>query len=254
MDHVTSTDGTRIAFDRTGNGPAIVMVVGAFCTRLTTKTLSYVLAPHYTIFEYDRRGRGDSGDAPSYAVEREYEDLAAIIAEAGGSAFVYGHSSGAALALGAAAQGVPMRKIAVYEPPFFPGQESPGAFTEEVRELLAAGDREEAALRFIVNTGAPREAAEQIRNAPFWPDMLAIAHTLPSDLTLSDLGAVDLNWTAGIREPILALFGGESADWASNAARLIAETAPDARASVVEGQAHGVSDETLAPVLRDFFV
>ncbi|GAA3885119.1 alpha/beta hydrolase [Leifsonia kafniensis] len=254
MDHVTSTDGTRIAFDRTGTGPALVMVVGAFCTRLTTKTLTAVLADAYTVYEYDRRGRGESGDAALYSVESEFDDLAAIIAQAGGSAFVYGHSSGAALALGAAAHGVRMRKIAVYEPPFFPGQPAPGAFTQEVCELLASGDREEAALRFIVNTGAPREAAENLKNAPFWPNMLAIAHTLPYDLTLSDLGAITLDWTAGIPEPILALSGGKSADWAPNAARLIAAMAPDARASVIEGQDHGVSDEALAPVLTQFFV
>ena len=254
MDYATSADGTRIAFDRTGSGPAIVMVVGAFCTRLTTKTLTALLAPEYTVFEYDRRGRGDSGDAAAYAAPREFEDLAAIVAEAGGAPFVYGHSSGASLALGAAAQGVPMNRIAAYEPPFFPGQESPGAVTQELRDLIAAGDREEAALRFIVNTGAPRESAEQIRQAPFWPDMLAIAHTLPYDLTLSDLGATTLDWTAGIPVPILALSGGKSAEWAANAARLIAQTAPDARASVIEGQDHSVSDEALALVLKEFFV
>lgn len=254
MDHVTSADGTRIAYDRTGTGPALVMVVGAFCTRLTTKTLTAVLAADYTVFEYDRRGRGASDDATEYEVQREFDDLAAIVAEAGGAPFVYGHSSGAALALGAAAQGVAMKKLAVYEPPFFPGQESPGAFTRELRDLLADGDREEAALRFIVNTGAPREQAEGIRQAPFWPDMLAIAHTLPYDLTLTDLGATNLDWTAGIPVPVLALWGGKSADWAPNSARLIAETAPDARARVIEGEAHGVSDEALAPVLKEFFV
>ena len=254
MERVTSADGTSIAFDRTGSGPALVIVVGAFCTRLTAKTLTAILAADYTVYEYDRRGRGDSGDASVYSVEREFEDLDALIAEAGGTAFVYGHSSGAALALGAAAHGVPMEKIAVYEPPFFPGQDSPGAFTQEVRDVLAAGDREEAALRFIVNTGAPREAAEKIKLAPFWPDMMAIAHTLPYDLTLSDLGAVSLNWTADIPVPILALAGGTSAEWAVNVAEGIAATAPDARARVLEGQDHGVSDESLAPVLKEFFV
>jgi pimeloyl-ACP methyl ester carboxylesterase len=254
MAHVTSADGTRIAFDRTGSGPALVLAVGAFCTRLTTKTLTEILAADYTVFEYDRRGRGDSGDSTLYTVQREFEDLSAVLVEAGGDPFVYGHSSGASLVLGAAAEGVPMRKIAVYEPPFFPGQPSPGAFAQEIRDLLAADDREEAALRFIVNTGAPRESAEQIRHAPFWPDMLAIAHTLPYDLTLSDLGVVGVSWTADIPVPILALFGGKSADWAANAARLIAATAPDARAEVIEGQDHGVSDDALAPVLKKFFV
>jgi pimeloyl-ACP methyl ester carboxylesterase len=253
MPHVQSADGTRIAYDRTGRGPALVLVVGAFCHRLTTKSLSASLAEHYTVYEYDRRGRGDSGDTASYAPEREIEDLAAIVTEAGGAAFVYGHSSGAVLALEAAASGVPVTKLAVYEPPYTsPAEPNPG-FADELAALVADGRRGEAAERFIAVTGAPPEVIAQMRTAPFWPAMEAIAHTLPYDLRLVGDGFASVDRLAKITASTLALAGGTSPQWASAAAREVASAVPESSYRVLPGQDHGVTDEAIFPVLREFF-
>lgn len=127
---VVSTDGTTIAYQRSGAGPALILVVGAFCDRTTTADLSPLLVPHFTVYEYDRRGRGSSGDAPDYSIDREIDDLAALIAEVGGSALVYGHSSGAALALEAAARGVPITGLVAYEPPYTVLDDGSGGSTE----------------------------------------------------------------------------------------------------------------------------
>src|SRR5947199_6861992 len=121
MRTVISKDGTALAFDQSGQGPALILVAGATATRLAEAALSAHLAPHFTVFAYDRRGRGDSGDTAPYAVEREVEDLEALIREAGGSAFVFAISSGAALALEAAASRLNVKKLALYEPPFMVG-------------------------------------------------------------------------------------------------------------------------------------
>src|SRR5215203_7086866 len=123
MDKVTSSDGTSIAFERLGDGPPVIVVCGAMCDRALMRPTAEELAKYFTVFNYDRRGRGDSGDTAPYAVEREIEDIAALIDEAGGSAFVYGHSSGAGLALHAAAHGLPIARLVLHEPPFVPDSE-----------------------------------------------------------------------------------------------------------------------------------
>jgi pimeloyl-ACP methyl ester carboxylesterase len=253
MDTVQSADGTTIAYDRQGSGPALVLVVGAFCNRFTTKDLSAILSADFTVFEYDRRGRGDSTDADHYDIALEVEDLAAIIAAAGGEAAVYGHSSGAALALEGAAAGLPVRSLAVYEPPYTGPDGPTPAFAAELRDLVTSGQREEAARRFIALTGAPPEAIAQVQAAPFWPAMVGLAHTLPYDITLCNDGVPPVGRLTRIAIPTLALYGGASAPWAASTAAAIANAVPQAESQVLDGQNHDVNPEVLAPVLSAYF-
>ncbi|MEA2478486.1 MAG: hypothetical protein QOJ07_408 [Thermoleophilaceae bacterium] len=254
METVKSADGTTIAFQRSGQGPPLVIVVGAFCDHASSNHLTALLRSSYSVLEYDRRGRGDSGDTAPYAIEREVEDLDAVVGASGGKAFVYGHSSGGAIALEAAARGVAIRRVAVWEPPYA-GADHPGdAGASELAELVRSGHRAEAAERFLAYTGAPPEVVESIKAGPGWPRMQAIAHTLPYDLILCREGRVPLDLLGRIPVPALALAGGWSAEWAPAAARAIAEAAPQGESRVVEGQHHAPADEVLVPMLRDFFV
>src|SRR5437764_4562459 len=181
MPNVVSKDGTRIAFDRHGEGQSIILVVGAFNERSTGTPLATFLAPHFAAYTYDRRGRGDSGDTAPYAVEREIDDLAALIAEAGGSAAVFGYSSGAVLALRAAADGLAITRLAPYDPPFAPGAPQAGQAVDHAARLdglVAAGRRGEAVEYFQRQmVGIPEEVIAQLRQAPFRPALEAMAHT-----------------------------------------------------------------------------
>jgi pimeloyl-ACP methyl ester carboxylesterase len=253
MEKAQSADGTTIAFDRTGTGPVVVLVMGAFCDRMTTRALTAMLQADFTVYEYDRRGRGDSSDQPSYAVQREIEDLETVVRATGDTPLVYGHSSGGILALEAAAQHVPMRKLAVYEPPYVGAGRTSPTFGRELADLVASGQRGEAAARFIANTGAPAEAVARMKSAPFWPRMEAIAHTLPYDITLTGDGVAPPGRLAAIQVPVLAVAGGRSPDWARDAARAVSAAVPDGDARTLAGQDHGVAAEAIAPVLLEFF-
>src|SRR5436190_10061409 len=183
-----SRDGTVIAFDQSGQGPALILVGGATVTRLAEASLAAALAPHFTVFAYDRRGRGESGDKAPYAVEREVEDIDALIAEAGGSAFVFGHSSGAVLAL-EAARLLPTKitKLAVYEPPFIIVNSRPPApedYAAHLMELVSSGRRGEAVAYFMTEVGTPPEMVAQMRQSPMWPGLEEVAHTLAYDVTI----------------------------------------------------------------------
>ncbi len=252
METVRSADGTTIAVDRSGQGPPLIVVVGAFCDRSGSKPLAALLAGRYTVLEYDRRGRGDSGDAARYAIEREVEDLGAVVTAAGEPPFVYGHSSGGALALEAAAAGVALRKVAVYEVPYT-GRDPGPALAEALDELAASGRRDEAAERFLALTGAPPEAIASIKASPGWPRMRALAHTLSRELALSRGGSVPAARFAAIRPPTLALSGGASPPWARAAAEAIARAIPGASARELEGQHHVPVDDVLVSVLQAFF-
>lgn len=253
METVQSADGTTIAVEHTGDGPAVVLVLGAFCDRSSGKSLAAALAPDFAVYGYDRRGRGDSTDTPPYAVEREVEDLRAVIGAAGGSAYVFGHSSGAALGLEAAARGVPVTKLVAYEAPYATPDGRLAAFAEELAALIADGKRAEAAARFIRNTGAPEAAIEQMKAGPYWPRMEAIAHTLPYDLRLCSGGVVPTARLAGITVPTLALAGANSGGWAHDSVAEIAATVPGGRYRILDGQDHGVADDVLVPILKEFF-
>jgi pimeloyl-ACP methyl ester carboxylesterase len=251
MDKVQSADGTQVEFDRTGTGPALVLVVGAFNDRSSTKSLAARLASTFTVYEYDRRGRGDSGNTEPYAVAREVEDLGAVIAAAGGSAYAFGHSSGGALVLEAAAGGVPITRLAVYEPPYTEGPSS--AFAAELAELAAAGQSSAATEAFLRLMGTPSEVLAQMKAGPYWAHMTAFAPTLAYEVWLCNDGSVPADRLASISAPTLALTGGASPAWAGDAVRAIAAAIPNGRFRVLEGQGHGVADEVIVPVLSEFF-
>ena len=251
METVQARDGTTIAFDRSGLGPGLVLIVGAFSDRSSTTSLAAGLGSRFTVYEYDRRGRGDSDEKGPYSVEREVEDLAALIEAAGGSAFVFGHSSGGALALEAAARGIPMNGLAIYEPPYAEG--TTAEFATKLAELVASGRRAEAAEAFLALVGTPPEALAQITAGPYWAHMLSFANTLPYEITLCNGGSAPVDRLAHVTTPTLALAGGMSPDWAREGAEVIAEAIPGAEWRVLEGQGHGAADEVLIPVLDEFF-
>lgn len=264
MNQVTSRDGTPIAFDRTGDGPPIILVGGALCDRTAGASgtpLAALLAPQFTVFSYDRRGRGDSGDTAPYAVGREVEDLEALIVEAGGSAFLYGISSGAVLALEAAAHGLPIPKLAIYEPPFHADDDSRRRQAQEyatkLTEVLSAGRRDDAVELFMTMVGMPLEAVSQMRGAPMWPALEAVAPTLAYDSAVmgdsSRGGSLPTERVAAVTTPTLVLDGGASPAWMRDTARRVANTLPRGQHRSLEGQTHDVAPEALAPVLEEFF-
>jgi len=262
MDTVRSTDGTSIAFERMGQGPPLILVGGALSDRSAAAPLAAALAPRFTVFTYDRRGRGESGDTAPYAVAREVEDLAALIGAAGGPAFVFGHSSGAALALEAAARGLPIAKLALYEPPFIVDDSRPPVppgYAARLAELLAAGRRGEAVACFMTEAvGVPAEAVAQMRQAPMWPALELLAHTLPYDgAVMGDNMSghpLPAAWTSAVAVPTLVLAGGASPPWIRNAAQAVADILPHAQIRTLEGQTHATVPEVVAPVVADFFV
>jgi pimeloyl-ACP methyl ester carboxylesterase len=263
MDTVTSNDGTPIAFDRTGEGPAVILVGGAFQVRIDPKMsqLAALLAPHYTVFTYDRRGRGDSGDTAPYAVEREVGDLEVLIKEAGGSAFVFGMSSGAVLALDAAAYGLPTTKLAVYEPPFIVDNSRaalPTDYLTQLTDLLSADRRGDAVALFMTNpAGVPAEFVAGMRQAPFWPAMEAVAHTLAYDGTIMGDTMAGNSLPSGrwesVTAPTLVIDGGASHAWIHNGAQALADVLSNVQRRTLDGQDHDVAPEELAPVLTKFF-
>jgi pimeloyl-ACP methyl ester carboxylesterase len=259
---VRSADGTAIAFDSAGDGPALILVGGAFSYRRYKSwvQLAELLAPRFRVLSYDRRGRGDSGDAPRYAVEREIEDLDALVREAGGSAHVFGMSSGGVLALRAAAAGAPLTRAVVYQPPFTgdaSGHVPPADFEQRLRELVASGRRGAAAGYFMrEGMGAPRVFVGLLRLArPIWKDLEAVAHTLPYDYevmngTVAGEPLAHEPW-ASITTPTLVVDGGKSPASLHRAADELAARLPDAQRRTLEGQSHNVSMKVLAAVLEE---
>jgi len=256
--NVTSADGTTIAFDQRGSGAPVILVGGAFNDRTTVAGLAEVLAGGFTTIAYDRRGRGSSGDAPSYAVEREIEDLAALIAHAGGSASVFGHSSGAILALEAAAAGLAIEKVVAYEPPYTVADRAPAAddLADRVRAAIEAGDRDEAVRLFLVEgADTPAGMIGGMRADPVWSWFTGLAHTLPYDLAIVGPGGrLPAGRLARITAPALVVDGGESPSWFGATAQAVAGVIPGARHETLAGQDHGVlqNPESLRDLLTDF--
>ena len=259
MNEVISKDGTPIAFDQSGHGPALILVTGALTTRADWSHLAACLAPHFSVFAYDRRGRGESGDTMPYAVEREVEDLDALLTEAGGSAFVFGHSSGAALALETAVQlGKKVKKLAMYEVPYNDDHEAQRAwraYIQQLTELLAANRRGDAVALFMQYVGMPAEQIKAMRQAPAWPQLEAIAPTLAYDHTaiLGKDGSVPIERAAHVLVPTLVMNGGGSYPFMYETARALSQAIPHAQLRTLEGQTHDVAPEVLAPVLVEFF-
>lgn len=256
MNKVTSSDGTTIAFDRMGEGPPVVLVCGGSVDRMSNAPLAAILAEHFTVFNYDRRGRGDSGDTPPYAVEREVEDIDAVITAAGGSANLYGTSSGAALALEAAASGLPITRLALWEPPFILDENArpPANQVETYNELVAAGRRGDAVEFFMAKVvGMPAEFVAESRNAPWWAAQEALAHTLAYDATIMGDYSLPIDRAASVKAPTLVIAGGGDFPWMRQTAQALAEALPDGQISTLEGQGHDVDPAVLAPALVEFF-
>jgi pimeloyl-ACP methyl ester carboxylesterase len=259
---VRSADGTTIAFDRSGDGPALLLVGGALSDRRAAVPLAGLLAPTFTVFGYDRRGRGDSGDTEPYAVLREIEDLDALIREAGGSAFVYGHSSGAALALEAAAEGLHISALALYEPPFIVDDTRaplPEDYVAHLEELVAAGRRGDAVAYFMITgVGVPPEMVGQMRQTPTWSGMEELAHTIAYDgKVMGDQMSgepLPSAWSSSVRIPTLVMDGGDSPAWARHAVQTLADILPRGERRTLAGQDHGPAPEVLAPALEAFFI
>jgi pimeloyl-ACP methyl ester carboxylesterase len=256
-----SKDGTAIAFDRIGHGPAVILIDGGLCYRGMGQSgrLANLMAQHFTVFTYDRRGRGVSSDTAPYAVEREVEDIEALLSEAGGTASVWGMSSGAVLALEAANRLKGIKKLALYEPPFI--VDDSRSTTEDdwarIDEAVAAGRRSDAVRIFLMSVGLPGFFVALMRLMPMWSKLKAIAHTLPYD------GAIvrdnqrgkplpSSRW-AFITVPALVMDGGNSPAWMRHGNQSLASVLPNAQYRTLEGQTHMLKPKVHAPVLVEFF-
>lgn len=250
---VRSEDGTSIAYERIGTGPPLILVDAALGFRGfgPMGELAGLLAGDFTVVTYDRRGRGESTDVSPYAVEREVEDLAALIDEAGGSAYLYGFSSGAVLGLHAAARGLPVLKLVLLEPPI-PLEDQPqeGDLGAEIAELVAAGRRGDAVEHFNRSIGVPEEMVAGMRNAPYWPTLEKIAHTLVYDTAIT--GSVTPELLASISTRTLVVGSEASGDYLQSSGRSVADALPNGRFLALKGEWHGVPSEALAPVLTEF--
>ncbi len=258
MDTATSADGTPIAFERLGDGPPLILVGGALCDRASTRPLAERLERRFTVINYDRRGRGDSGDTAPYAAAREVEDVGALVAEAGGTAAVYGHSSGAAIALRAAAHGLAIDRLILHEPPYAASveeQRESRRFAEDLHRLLEDDRRSDALELFLSIVGMPPEALRQMKADPWWADAEALAPTLAYDSAVmgdSGGGTIPTDLLGRVTAPTLVVCGGASPASMIDAGRRVAEGVPDGRVSMLEGQEHVVAPELLAPVLEEF--
>jgi pimeloyl-ACP methyl ester carboxylesterase len=249
MPTVTSADGTVIGYDRAGDGPALVLVDGTLCHRAggPMRPLAARLTGARTVYTNDRRGRGESTDTLPYAIEREVEDLRAIIRVAGGAAVLYAMSSGGALALATAAVEPGVTALVLYEPPYVGENKE---YSARLDELLRAGRRGDAVAAFLTRVGVPDFMIDGMRGGPGWPAMEAIAPTLAYDDTLMTGGRVPAGLPISV--PTLVLSGGASPDSLRQAAQDTADAFPTATHRSLPGQTHDVHPDALAPVLLDF--
>ena len=235
----------------------MILVVGAFNDRSTGAPLARALESGLTVLNYDRRGRGASGDTQPYAVEREVEDLDALIREAGGAAGVFGYSSGAHLALEAAARGLDITKLALYDAPFIVGDglpRPPQDIASQLAKLISSNRRGDAVELYQTKlVGIPEQVVAQLRHAPFRPALEAMAHTLVYDATLVGDLSLPADRLRSIKAPTLALYGGQSPALMGPAAKALAEAIPDGQFRVLDGQTHDIVPSALAPVLLEFF-
>jgi pimeloyl-ACP methyl ester carboxylesterase len=253
MEKVVSKDGTEIAYDVSGSGPGLVLVAGAFTDRSFYTEYAEALSAVFTVVNYDRRGRGDSGDTAPYGVEREWEDLDAV-RQATGARFACAFSSGSMVLLRA---GLPFEKQAVMEPPFrvAGAPPAPERYLERLQEFAAAGDGGGAAELFMVEAvGQPKEMVDQIRQTPMWAKLESIAPTLAYDALQMGDSAVPTALLQATEVPTLALFSNASPDWLKNAVQQVADALPNGKAEGRDGTFHTVPADTLTRVLSDYFV
>lgn len=259
MQSVLSKDGVRIAFEKIGHGPALIVVGGALSDRQGGKPLAAELSRNFTVYVVDRRGRGESTDAKTYAVDREIEDLAAVIDHAGGSAFLYGVSSGAALSLQTAAKLGPAKvpRLALYEPPY--GSADPKQkqqFAEQKRrvgELIKTGRPGDAAAYFLEAIGTQPEVLDKMKGSPAWGGMKKIDFTLAYDYAVLGDGTVPEATASAIAMPTLVLDGEKTMEFLHATADQVAKLIPRAERRTLPGQTHQASPDVAAPVLTEFF-
>jgi pimeloyl-ACP methyl ester carboxylesterase len=257
-----SKDGTRIAYDKTGQGTALILVAGAFQDRMAMGPYAGPLSEHFTVYNYDRRGRGESGDTQPYRIEREIEDIDALIQEAGGSAFVFGGSSGGVLTLDAVAHGSNITKLAVYEPPFVVDDSRdpvPEDIVDQLKDLINSGRRGDAAEMFMTKGSLmPADMVAGMRTQPFWPSVEAVAHTLVYDATIMEGtmrgGPLPVDRWKAVTIPTLIIYGGAGPAWSRNAAEVLIKLLPYAERQTLEGQFHELTPGVLTPVLEKFFL
>lgn len=260
METIRSADGTTLAFDRWGDGLPIVLVAGATCTRGVLQPLGEALAAQTTALSYDRRGRGDSDDQsspPPWDVEREVEDLDALIAVVGGEADLYGHSSGAAVALHAAASGLPVRRLVLHDAPYnLPGSEQDSVdWHHELLALLAQGRSTDAVVAFMTRVGMPSEVVAGMQQGPMWPAMAALGASLAYDSAAmgdKDGGRIPADLLRRVTVPTLVLAGGADYGFMVDVAREMAEVLPDGRFEHMVGADHGAGPDVVAPRVLPF--
>jgi pimeloyl-ACP methyl ester carboxylesterase len=255
---VRSKDGTVIAYEKSGHGPAVIIMGGILGDRSQQAPVAALLQSDLMVFNYDRRAHGESGNTEPYAVEREIEDLEAMLAEAGGSACVYGTSGCAVLALHAAAAGLgsKIKKLALWEPPFIVDDSRPRVrpdYRENLSSLLAKGRRGDMVESFFVDAvGMPAGLVSQMRMAPWWAGQEAVAHTLVYDATIMGDYSMPAAKLAKVKVPTLVIDGGQS-PWLSHSADATAAALPNAQRRTIEGQPHNVDHNAIAPILAEFF-
>jgi pimeloyl-ACP methyl ester carboxylesterase len=255
IQNVTSKDGTRLAVEIAGSGPAVVLVTGGSVDRSSNAGLAAALAGQFTVYNYDRRGRGDSDDTAPYAVAREIEDVEAVITLAGGHAHLYGSSSGAGLALEAAAAGASVDRLVLWEPPYNldPAGRPPADTVEQLDRMVSEGRRGDAAEFFMTQmVRLPAEFVAYARTQPWWAAQEAIAHTLAYDARVMGDYSVPTETAARVTCPTLILTGGASFAFFRPTAEALVAAMPDARAEVLEGQEHNVDPAVLGPAMAEF--
>ena len=256
MRTVRSDDGTTIAFECAGEGPPLILVGGALSSGIRDfppfVELARLLEPLFTVYRFDRRGRGGSGDTPPYAVEREVQDLEALISDAGGPVAVYGFSSGAVLAVEAAARGAGVTQLVLLEPPLPSGDGTGEAELRETDEMIRTGRRGDAVASFLTGVGLPDEAIEGMRQSPEWPDLEAMAHTLRYDGAITEDDALWSERARRVSVPTLVLFSEGTSAYLGDSARRAADSIPNALSRTLPGQFHEVDPHTLAAELTTF--
>ncbi|MBO0831254.1 MAG: alpha/beta hydrolase [Actinobacteria bacterium] len=261
MNTLRSADGTAISYDRQGEGPTLVIVDGALTVHSSGSgsELASLLAQHFTVYGYDRRGRGGSGDTQPYAVDREIDDIEVLVDDAGGSAFLYGHSSGGPLAMRAAIRlGSKIGKIAIYEAPYNSdagAQESWSDYLRQLNQTLAEGRRGDAVALFMRFIGTPAEQVDGMRRAPFWTGMEAVAPTLAYDhaAIMGEPWSVPTELAGRVAVPTLVLSGDAGLPFMPETARQLSQSMPLSQLRILAGEKHNVKPAVLATVLVEFF-
>jgi pimeloyl-ACP methyl ester carboxylesterase len=262
---VRSKDGTTIAYERSGNGPTVILIASSLADRTDTKRLAALLATRFSVINYDRRGRGLSSDTPPYQVQREIEDIAALLDDAGGSAFVFGSSSGAVLALKAAASGLNISKLALYEPPFrvdHSGSLPPKDLDQNITQLIANDRRGEAVRLFMTQAiGVPRTMVTVMQLMPgVWSKLKAMAHTISYDIAImgdtQSGNPLRLDDWAAVKARTLVIDGGKSSAAQHHAGQALLDVLPNAQQRTLPGQGRAapvMAPKKLAPLLAEFF-